>query len=165
MTSLAEKIIKPKLGLLELAQQLGNVSRACKVMGYSRDTFYRFKQLYETGGDEALQELSRRKPNVKNRVPESVEEAVKEAAVENPALGQLRVSQLLLKKGIIVSAAGVRSIWLRHDLETFQKRLKALEAKVLQDGIVLSEEQVKALEQSREAKKQRVKLKQSTPAI
>ena len=147
-----QKLIKSKMGLLDLASYLHNVSEACRVMGYSRDTFYRVRKAYEEGGIEALTEKTRRKPCLKNRVPEEVEKAVLDLALDDPSLGQKRLSDTLRLEGIFISPGGVRSVWLRHGLETFKKRLAALEESVADTGKVLTETQLKALERAKEEK-------------
>ena len=150
MNSFNQNVIKHKTGLLNLAAELGNISKACRMMGFSRDTFYRYQAARDAGGLEALFEVSRRKPNFKNRVDEQTECAVCEFALDFPAHGQLRVSNELRKKGIFVSPSGVRSIWLRHDLASMKQRLAALEKKSAEEGMVLTEAQVQALERKKE---------------
>ena len=142
-------IIKHKAGLLNLAEELDNVSKACKVMGFSRDTFYRYQELTQEGGVDALINRSKRTPNVKNRVDSATEKAVLDYSLEQPAHGQHRTSNELRKVGVFVSGSGVRSIWLRHGVESFKKRLQALEEKVATEGILLTDSQIAALERKK----------------
>lgn len=146
----SERIIKNKVGLLNLAEELGNISKACKVMGFSRETFYRYHRARDEGGVEALLDKNRRKPNFKNRVDESIELEVRKIAIEFPAFGQVRASNELRRKGIFVSPSGVRSIWLRHNLSCLKDRLSLLEKLVAEEGVLLTENQLSALEKKKE---------------
>ena len=148
-----QKLIKSKLNLLELGTYLGNVSEACRTLGYSRDTFYRLKRRYEEAGLDGLAEISRKKPNHRNRAPEHIEQAVIDLAIAEPAFGQVRAAaELLAQTGYRLSPAGIRGIWLRHDLQTKKLRLKRLEEKVAAEGCVLTESQIQALESAKQAK-------------
>ena len=150
MNLVNQSIIKHKVGLLNLAEELKNVSQACRIMGVSRDTFYRVKEAKDSGGMEALLHKDRRRANLKNRVDEQVEQAILAFALENPAAGQVRVSNELRKRNVHVSPTGVRSVWLRHGLQTFRLRLAALEKKAAEEGLLLTEKQVAALERKQE---------------
>jgi len=144
--STTDKSVRHKLGLLQLARQMNNVSKACETLGYSRDSYYRFKRQYDRGGEAALRDMSRRKPVVKNRVPDVVEDAVVEIAFAHPGWGQARVAQELVRRGIKVSSSGVRSIWQRYDLETRTKRAIAIATRAYRERLPLSDAQRQALE-------------------
>ena len=145
-----KSIIKHKVGLLNLAEELGNVSHACRLMGLSRDTFYRYKAAVDEGGVDALINKDRRQPNLKNRVDEQTEAAVVEYAIEEPAHGQVRASNELRKQGVFISPSGVRCVWLRHRLGRFKNRLRALEEKMAKEGLILTESQIQALEKKKQ---------------
>jgi len=143
-------VIKHKIGLLNLAEELGSVSKACRIMGLSRDTFYRYQKAIEQGGINALVDQNRRKPNIKNRTDETTEAAVVAYAVEQPAHGQVRASNELRKRGVFISPSGVRCVWLRHHLARFKDRLKALEDQMAKENLILTESQVQALERKKQ---------------
>jgi hypothetical protein len=145
----AQKIIRARGGLLELARQLGNVSQARTMMGYGRDSLYRFRELYDKGGELAPRKLTRRKPNPRNRVALEIEQAVLAMAIDQPIRGQARVSNELRKPGRSISPFGARGAWQRRDLGNMKKRLRALQARIAREGLILAETQVVALEKAR----------------
>ena len=146
MTALSQST-RRKLSLLQLAEELGNVSKACRIMGYHRDTFYEVRRAFQVGGVAGLVE-ERRGPKGPhpNRVSEEVEEKILAYALDHPTHGQQRVANELRLQNINVSPAGVRGVWMRHGLETRHRRLLRLEQHAQEETFVLSEEQVELLE-------------------
>ena len=143
------RILKPRLGLLELEKQLRNISKACKVMGLSQSTFDRCKELYENGGEEALHHEIK-KSLLANRVSNIERAVIIDIATEFPEYGQKRAADELRERGIKISPGGVRFIWLKNDLETYEKRIKALETKIAQGVPILTIEQWTALKRAKE---------------
>jgi len=136
-----------KLSLLQLAEELNNVSKACRIMGYHRDTFYEVKRAFQVGGVASLVEQKRgpRNPHP-NRVPEAVEKRILDYSLAHPTHGPQRVAQQLRLDNVVVGAGGVRGVWLRHDIETRHKRLLWLENHARESTFKLSDEQILLLE-------------------
>ena len=142
-----KKVARRKLSMLELAAQLGNVSKACKLMGYSRQQFYEIRRNFQTYGAEGLID---RLPGAKgphpNRVSEEVEKAILDYSLIHPTHGCLRVAQELALQEVQVSSGGVRGVWSRHQLLSRHERLLRLERETRQRRLELSDEQIRALE-------------------
>ena len=148
----SQYLIKRKLNILELGETLGNISEACRKLGVSRQHYYDIKSAVEEDGLEGLLEKSRKAPRLRNRVSPEVEQKVLDYSLEFPTQGQMRVANELKKQGIQISDGGVRSIWLRHNLQLASLRLKRLEKWSAENSSVLTESQVQALEQAKEEK-------------
>jgi len=146
MTALPQST-RRKLSLLSLAEELGNVSKACRIMGYHRDSFYEIKRAFQVGGTAALVEQKRgpRGPHP-SRVSPEIEAEILRYVLERPTWGQNRIANELRLKGHQVSPGGVRNVWLRHEVETRHRRLLRLEAAAQDQTFVLSPEQVLLLE-------------------
>lgn len=147
-----EYIIRRKVNILELGRTLGNISEACRKLGVSRQHYYDIKKAITEEGLEGLLEKSRRSPRVGNRVAGEIEERVLDYSLQYPTHGQTRVANELKKAGIQISPGGIRSIWMRHNLQVKALRLKRLEKWAAENTDVLTESQVQALE---DAKKER----------
>lgn len=142
-----KKVARRKLSLLELAQDLGNVSKACKLMGYSRQQFYEIRRNFQTFGSEGLLDrVAGAKAPHPNRVAQDVEEAILKYSLDFPTCGPIRMSQDLRLQGVEVGQSAIRGVWSRHGLLTKHERLLRLEKAQQEQAFELKPEQVKLLE-------------------
>jgi len=143
------KCTRRKLSLLELAGELDNVAKACRIMGYSRTQFYEIRRQYQTYGSAGLMDKLAGAPSPHpNRIPEEIEIKVVEMTLQRPTYGAARISNQLRLAQVQVSAGGVRNVWLRNNLESRLKRLLALEKRHQEEGFLLNEEQIRLLEKN-----------------
>jgi transposase InsO family protein len=143
-------IINRKLNILDLGKMLGNISDACRRLGVSRQHYYDIRAAIAEEGLEGLLEKSRCAPRIGNRVASEIEQALLEYSLQYPTHGQARTANELKKRGIGISAGGVRSVWLRHNLHVKGLRLKRLEQWAADTAHILTESQVQALEDAKE---------------
>ena len=142
----SQHLIERKLNILELGETLGNISEACRKLGVSRQHYYDIKSAIEEEGLEGLIEKSKKAPRLRNRVAPEIEQKVLDHSLEFPTKGQRRVANELKKQGMQISDGGVRSIWLRHNLQISSLRLKRLEKWSAENEGILTESQDQALE-------------------
>lgn len=142
-----QKVARRKLSLLELAQDLHNVSEACRVMGYSRQQFYEIRRNFQVyGADGLIDRLPGARGPHPNRVSDEIEAAILDYSLVHPTHGCLRVAQQLALQGITVGSGGVRGVWSRHGLLSRHQRLMRLERETGERRIELNDEQVRLLE-------------------
>jgi len=121
-----EDVLEMRLRVLALADQLRNVSLACRRAGMSRSHFYELKQAYQKHGVEGLLLKPRRRPRMPNQTPPEVEERILRMTETMPAASYVRVSQALAETGVRVTPSAVRYVWQRRGLTSRHQRLQWL---------------------------------------
>lgn len=150
MISVKQPILEHKLGISKLAEELGNLSRACEITGSSMETFHHYYHAPNSGGVEALLRNNKYSEYIKNAEHDAIEQTILEYAYKLPAFGNVCVSNELRKLNIFVSPGTVKSIWRRHDIESFEQRMGAIEKSMAAAGKALTEMQLAALARNRE---------------
>lgn len=146
-------LISRKLNVLDFADQMKNISEACRRLGVSRQHYYDIKNTLAEEGVEGLMEKTRKVARAKNRCAPEVEQAILDYSLQQPTHGQMRVANELNRKhGWNISAGGIRSVWLRHGLEVKSLRLKRLDKWAAENQGLLTESQIKAMEEQKEEK-------------
>jgi transposase len=147
--STREKLIKARLGMLALAEELNNISLACKRAGISRSHFYEIKEAFEKFGPDGLAPAPRRNPRMPNQTPPEIERQILEMTAQFPTYSYLRISGQLRLIGVGVSPSTVRAVWQRHGLTLKIQRLLWLEQRTAAEGGVLTERQIRLLQKHR----------------
>jgi transposase len=135
-----QKLIKARIGLLQLAQELGNIKAACQRAGISRSHFYEIKEAYEKHGAEGLEPRERRRPKMPNQTPPELEKQILDMTAQFPTYSYIRIADQLRLVGIGVSAPAVRGVWVRHGITLRLQRLLWLDKKTANEGGVLTEQ-------------------------
>jgi len=151
-----KKLAQKRLTLLQLAEKLGNVSKACRMHGVSRSQYYEYKRSFQTHGLEGLLDKPPLPGPHPNELPEATKEKIIEVSLKHPTFGQQRISDQLRLEGLNVSPSSVRNVWIKEDMETRYKRLLRLEEKAAtQAGFVLTEDQIRLIEKANPCFKER----------
>ena len=144
----SKKLAHKRLTLLQLAEKLGNVSKACRMHKVSRSQFYEYKRSFQEHGLEGLVDKPPIPLTHPNQLPKKTKARIIELSLEHPAFGQQRIADQMALEGLSFCATSVRTVWKKDDLETKYKRLLRLEEKAMAKGFKLTEKQIRLLEKA-----------------
>lgn len=146
MTAAEKKLAQHRLGVLELAEALGNVSEACRQRKMGRSHFYEWKRRFQTHGLQGLVDLPPIHKTHPQTTPPEVVEHILALSLKHPMWGCIRLSDQLKLQGVSVSSPVIQNILIKHGLGKKYERLLRLEEQALKREVELTPEQVAAIE-------------------